>query len=322
MADKESILLEGLRDSYPKWRSLLHSRFNLLFYGYGSKIPLLSDFADEGLTDGYVVRIEGYMASPRGMSGASILHRCLLGVFDFIFRHALVANDATLLEVARKLAQLSQYHSRTSRSPTRIYLVIDNIERLVEYGGDEVLECLAVIVAASPTIHLVASVDHQRSALMGNILESFAFLNIPVHTRLDYTREVMAFNGRALPAWTGLGGGRGEGCTAYGGAGLAVVLKSLTPNHLNLLKHLALLLLDTSEPDGTVPFDTLLKVTKRKAIASNHVKLKSLLTELIDHRVVIQRRAPTTGAQTYHMPYGKKQIEVISQGDFDSVDKV
>ncbi|KAF4755814.1 Origin recognition complex subunit 2, partial [Perkinsus olseni] len=99
------------------------------------------------------------------------------------------------------------------------------------------------------------------------------------------------------------------------------VLKSLTPNHLNLLKHLALLLLDTSEPDGTVPFDTLLKVTKRKAIASNHVKLKSLLTELIDHRVVIQRRAPTTGAQTYHMPYGRKQIEVISQGDFDSVDK-
>ncbi|KAF4757312.1 Origin recognition complex subunit 2 [Perkinsus olseni] len=266
-------------------------------------------------------------------------------------------------------AQLSQYHSRTSRSPTRIYLVgapslpcqsacltteglpflicvgrgpvfafsisvfrvlvrfpreqvIDNIERLVEYGGEEVLECLAVIVAASPTIHLVASVDHHRSALMGNILETFAFLNIPVHTRLDYTRELMAFNGRALPAWTGLGGGRGEGCTAYGGAGLAVVLKSLTPNHLNLLKHLALLLLDTSEPDGTVPFDTLLKVTKRKAIASNHVKLKSLLTELIDHRVVIQRRAPTTGAQTYHMPYGKKQIEVISQGDFDSVDKV
>ncbi|EER13397.1 origin recognition complex protein subunit 2, putative [Perkinsus marinus ATCC 50983] len=322
MTDMSSSAVEAMRDRYPTWRSLLHSRFNLLFYGYGSKTPLLSDFADEGLDDGYVVRIEGYMASPRGMNGASILHRCLLGIFDFVFRHALVANDATLLEIARKLAQLSQYHARTSSTPTRIYLVIDNMERLVEYGGDEVLQCLGTIVAGSPTIHLIASVDHHRSALMGNILETFAFVNIPVHTRLDYNREVMAFNDRVLPTWTGLGGGLGEGSTVYGGSGLAVVLKSLTPNHLNLLKHLALLLMESSEPDGTVHFDTLLKVTKRKAIASNHVKLKSLLTELIDHRVVIQRRSPTTGAQMYHMPYGKKQIEVIGQGDFDAVDKV
>ncbi|KAF4651311.1 Origin recognition complex subunit 2 [Perkinsus chesapeaki] len=250
-------VVESMRHKYPVWASLLHSQFNLLFYGYGSKIPLLTDFADQALGSGYVVRIEGYKASPRGANGASILHRCLLGIFDFVFRHALAANDATLTELARKLAQLSQFHARTSEAPTRIYLVlkwgkpiVDNLERLVEYGGEEVLESLGSLVAASPTIHLIASVDHHRSALMGSALEQLAFVNVPVHTRIDYIKEVTEFNGKVLPTWAGLGGGFGDGGAAYGGAGLAMVLKSLTPNHLNLLKHLAILLVESSDGDG------------------------------------------------------------------------
>lgn len=169
-----SSAVEAMRDRYPTWRSLLHSRFNLLFYGsvidvrytwdsvrrrYGSKTPLLSDFADEGLDDGYVVRIEGYMASPRGMSSTPVatsstalylLPRWSFNTTPMSARNLRfhisacsrcqrcdLAGDCTKIGTMHDSgyphssfrcflpqAQLSQYHAKTSSTPTRIYLVI------------------------------------------------------------------------------------------------------------------------------------------------------------------------------------------------------
>jgi origin recognition complex subunit 2 len=50
---------------YPEWHRRLLAGFNLLFYGFGSKMSLLREFALSECTMGPIVEVNGYVATTR-----------------------------------------------------------------------------------------------------------------------------------------------------------------------------------------------------------------------------------------------------------------
>lgn len=62
-----------------------------------------------------------------------------------------------------------------------------------------------------------------------------------------------------------------------------------------------------------ISISALLKITSERLIANNVMKLRSLLNELRDHEVVIQRNA-ADGGTLFHLPYDDKIVQRLKEG--------
>jgi hypothetical protein len=59
----------------------------------------------------------------------------------------------------------------------------------------------------------------------------------------------------------------------------------------------------------------LLKACKKSMIADNQIKMRSLLNELIDHRLVLNIKDKETGNEVFWLPFDKQRLEAIATGN-------
>ncbi|KAJ3092452.1 Origin recognition complex subunit 2 [Quaeritorhiza haematococci] len=213
---------------FPQWYFELKSGFNLLFYGFGSKVELLNDFARKFLRDGPVMIIEGFHPN---MSFNVILQDLLEKVLD---PPTIPSNIVDQVALARKYFENPEQAKPAgkksgNRKFQRLYILIHNIdgENLRSEKSQSTLSMLASI----PGIHMLASIDHINAHLMwDNVRHSrFNWILHDATTFEPYTRETTFENQLMVKANT----------AELGVRRVLFVFKSLTGNAKKVFKILA-----------------------------------------------------------------------------------
>jgi len=285
-------------EQFPSWLRLLQRGFSVLVQGVGSKKQLLRDFADKSL-------------KPAGL-------RCVhMNVFDARFSFCLCLRG--LLEQvypnAHRSANSADALAATVRSAVAspeskpVCLVVHSLENLPKHH----IIALASL-AASPGVHLVASIDSIWSPLAWDCrcLKDFNFAFKEVQCFAGYEVEATARHPRGLPPWCGLGADKRRTPKAS----LSLVMKSLTNNHRELVEAMAEEQLEAENSAG-ISIPALLKVSTDRLIALSVPKLKGLLNELIDHEVVVQRgcSASVTSQALFALPFDERTLQQLRDGE-------
>jgi len=168
-------------------------------------------------------------------------------------------------------------------------------------------------LAASPGVHLVASTDSIWAPLAwdARCLKDFNFCREEVNTFAGYEVEATARHPRGLPAWSGLG----QDKRRTPKASLSLVMRSLTNNHRELVQAMAERQLEPDSHAG-ISMSALLKVSTDRMIAASVPKLRSLLNELRDHEVVVQRGCSSvlTAQVLFYLPFDERTLEKLADG--------
>jgi hypothetical protein len=177
------------------------------------------------------------------------------------------------------------------------------------------------LLVASPGVHVVASTDSILAPLAWNsrCLKDFKFVREEVNTFAGYEVEATARHPRGLPPWSGLGQGKRQTPKAS----LSLVMRSLTNNHRELVQAMAERQLESESHSG-ISLSALLKVSTDLMIAASVPKLRSLLNELRDHEVVVQRghSSAATAQVLFYLPFDERTLERLAEGkSLDSDDE-
>eukprot|EP01017_Pseudomicrothorax_dubius_P043695 TRINITY_DN7324_c0_g1_i4.p1 TRINITY_DN7324_c0_g1~~TRINITY_DN7324_c0_g1_i4.p1 ORF type:complete len:201 (+),score=70.04 TRINITY_DN7324_c0_g1_i4:677-1279(+) len=158
---------------------------------------------------------------------------------------------------------------------------------------------------ATERLSLVASIDNVRfpTLLTPDAITSFNFLWIPAHTYDVFDNEVN-------PTETLLQN-KGE----KGMDSLKFIFKSLNQNQKEVLKVMAEYHLRNPEERGLTMSDLLHK-SIGNMIVSNETQLKEILLELVDHKVIVERRGE--GAVTYlGLNLSKQNLAALAKGEME-----
>ena len=208
------------------------------------------------------------------------------------------------------------------RSNAKIFVLVDSIDGSVLRAHQEFLS----EVASKPNVHLCASVDHSKVGLLWSPPQTrrFRWIWMEANTYLPYTQEVKDL----VPFWRDLIEGRTDA------AALSLkTLGSFTDKHRELVKLMAKMQLDmlqvatkkskTGDDENQDPKTAgqirsleLLKWSKKLMIADSLPKLKNILQELLDHRLVMDAKERETGNELFWLPFDRQRLENVAEGNF------
>lgn len=303
--DAEGIQTEEKPKSerFAAWLELLQRGYSLLVQGVGSKKQLLQDFAEEKLKPAGLIRVHMHAFDARFS-----LCECFKSLLETIFPKATRTGvSAEALGAAVCAAVVSEQRP--------ICILVHSLE-LLPRNHIVILSSLA----ATPGVYFVASVDSIWAPLAWDprCLKDFEFCREEWDTFVGYEAESTARYPHGLPPWTGLGHDRQRAPKAS----LSLVLRSLTNNHRELVQAMAKKQLESSNRTG-ISLSALLRETTEQMIAASVPKLKSLLKELKDHEVIVQRNSSAASAQMlFSLPFTDRVLQRLVQStDLDSDDE-
>ncbi|KAJ2348024.1 Origin recognition complex subunit 2, partial [Coemansia sp. RSA 2618] len=148
---KELALLESLhRRQFRQWYFELSCGFNIVFYGYGSKRRLINTFASQVGTDAPVAIINGYFPT---LNLKQTLEKIAVEVLELNITTGSAADIAALIH---------GYFESSSCTVDQMYLVVHNIDGPCLRKHQAAL----AVLASSPRINLLASIDHIEAPLI------------------------------------------------------------------------------------------------------------------------------------------------------------
>ncbi|KAI9488062.1 origin recognition complex subunit 2-domain-containing protein [Zychaea mexicana] len=294
-ADDIATLFSMHKLHFNEWYFKLHAGFNLLLYGYGSKRRLVNDFVQSSMTDGVVLMINGFFPSITIKASLSKL------VVD-----ALDVTASPPAQMQDLVALISNYFMDENRSYERLYLIVHNIDgsTLRNERSQQALSMLA----DTPNIHLIATIDHINAGLLWDNVKTsrFNWLWHDATTFDDYLVET-SFENSLLMRSGELGGARG----------IQYVLRSLTSNGRGVFRVLAEHQLMEMEMEGNdtaranesmgLPYHRYYDACRESFLVSNDTQLRSLLTEFIDHKIIHAKRS-ADGTEVFYIPLDKSTL--------------
>mmetsp|Transcript_87156 Transcript_87156/g.154313 ORF Transcript_87156/g.154313 Transcript_87156/m.154313 type:complete len:505 (-) Transcript_87156:249-1763(-) len=288
-----------------KWLRRLRMGFSLLLEGVGSKCGLLDCFADQVLrpSGADIARVDAFdvRASLQGFLREILTAQVPAGQ----------CKGGTSVE-SLALAVRATREAMPQTAPP-LAIVVLNLEAFPMSQ----LAALAML-ASSPRIMLVASVDHMWAPLAWSteVLKDFNFCREQVDTFEGYEVELKGkYPGNQPPSWCDPSADRQQESKVS----IGLVLKSLTNNHRELCEVMAKNQLSGGAANGISGSD-LLAIAEDRMIASNVTKLRSLLNELTDHEIVVQR-ASSDGGTLYWIPWKERALRKMANGESpDAID--
>eukprot|EP01083_Nonionella_stella_P144680 452132_1 len=281
-------LTKQYESEFEKWYLDLKSDFNLLFYGVGSKKLLLQKFVRKFCTDGPLYIVNGYFPAVSIRDILKEISREIIPRYDPFAPKNMYAPgvDAHAALIARYFDSEQAVHP--------LYILINNID------GKPLRTTQAQIalslLANSKRIHMIASYDHVRSPLLwdGRMLDQFSWCQRCVHTFRPYSMEgscVEEVVAGSLESRT---------------TGIEYILRSLTPNHREILKVLAEEQLTNGLSEG-IPFPKFLELCLDIMLINSDVAFRAHLKEMTDHGLIEVRRG-RDGAKMHVIPYPETAI--------------
>ncbi|OXV09629.1 hypothetical protein Egran_02606 [Elaphomyces granulatus] len=319
--EEKDFLLELHRRSFPQWNFEFSEQFNICLYGYGSKRRLVLEFAD-WLHDRYapspptIVVVNGYKPN---LSIRSIFATIVGAILGSDTPSKLGAQPTEVLEFLQSAV-------RSRRSQSRVMVLIHSIDapplRRMAH------QALLARLAATPSIHLLATADTPNFSLMWDLTlrDQFNFAFHDCTTFAAYEAE-----------WTvvdevhQLFGRRGHRINGRDGVGF--VLKSLPENARSLYRILLIELLSAAgglagsddedagenavrreeggaRREAVIEFRTLYQKASEEFIASSEMMFRTLLKEFHDHQMITSRM-DASGAEILGVPLSREEMEGV-----------
>ena len=286
------LLYEEYKQLYPYWLFQISNGFSILLYGVGSKQKLLEDFRRECLSESCHLVINGFFP---GLTIKQVLTKLSSEVFghagtfkspvdqaQFITRE--LKTNVQSKSKAAGSGKARQTSGASSSLPSEIFLVIHNIDGQM-LRGDTAQTALSIL-AQSPSIHVIASVDHINAPLLWDHkkLSRFNWLWHDTTTYEPYLDETSYENSLLVQQ---------SGSLAL--SSLIHVTSSLTPNARGVFELLVRYQLEhrSSENEGGylgMSFHDCYLKCREKFLVSSDVTLRSQLTEFKDHKLVRSRK--------------------------------
>ena len=175
LGEEAEVLLETYRGKYCEWFLLLKEGFNLILTGFGSKRLLLSQFAEEWLSDERTLIIPGFFPEITTRTIASSL------------KNLLDADGTDAQSLRSSAANLSK----------DVFLVIHSIDRLLSSNSPSLNQLVtSLILSSDGHLHLVASTDHVNAGILWdtkdkNMMNLFCF-NCPTYQSFRMEREYLS----------------------------------------------------------------------------------------------------------------------------------
>ncbi|KAJ2698182.1 Origin recognition complex subunit 2 [Coemansia sp. IMI 209128] len=286
-------LLEKLhRRQFRQWFFEMTCGFNLVFYGYGSKRRLMNSLATELATDAPAVIINGFFPTLNLKQSLEKVVSEVIGIGD------------TTGTVADLASLIHGYFESKSREVKEMYFVVHNIDGPCLRKHQAAL----AVLASSPSIHLLASIDHIEAPLIWDSSTTTRF-NWAWHdltTFEPYTVETSYEN-------------FASDTTEIGPRGVLHVLASLTENTKSIFRILAeyqiaeSVMGDAATKMPAMAYSAYFAACRDQFLVSSELTFRSQLTEFRDHKV-IQSRHAADGTESVHIPLDAATLGTILEG--------
>lgn len=262
-------LYEEYTSLYPYWLLQMHSGFNILLYGLGSKKRLIEDFCKNCLHGSCHLVVNGFFPGLTVKQILSNLSSDLLGHSGSFKSHSEHAQFIT-----------STLEKRSGKdAPREVFLLIHNLDGPML--RNERAQAALSLLAVSQHIHIVASVDHINAALLWDQikLSHFNWLWHDVTTFEPY-REETSYENSLLVQHSG----------SLALSSLTHVMKSLTPNARGIFELLAKYQLEHKKEAERnyqgLSFSECYRRCREKFLVNSDLTLRAQLTEFRDHKLV------------------------------------
>lgn len=159
------------RSRFLYWHSDLRAGYNLCFYGYGSKMELIDEFA--AYSNKLVIRIEGFNVNFNFQTTLELLNE--------------IVEPISFKNIEEKIAQIKNYFSSDNRIYDSLLMVIHNLDGPT-FRDTRNLNHLAELVSA-PNIHLITSVDNINFPILldHELKNKYNFIWYEITTFRSYT---------------------------------------------------------------------------------------------------------------------------------------
>ncbi|KAG4097569.1 ORC2-domain-containing protein [Neocallimastix lanati (nom. inval.)] len=301
--------------NFQQWYFELVMGFNLAFYGFGSKINLLTKFAKEMLNESPVFVINGF-------SPAVSIKAILNGISEQILKYT-----GVLGTVQEQISRIEDYFTDEKRKIKKIFLLIHNIDG-INLRNDKTQTTLSLI-AAIPNVHLIASIDHINASFLWDNAKVYRYNFIwhDITTFESYTIETSFENSFMLQK------------NQLDARGVMHVLSCLTSNGRKIFRVLAEhQIISEAESHSIEDTDNIgegLSLSKNnnnstphtsyeslglshsayynlcleKFLVSNETTFRTQLTEFKDHKIIY--RKVTANSDVYYIPLSATVLSEI-----------
>jgi origin recognition complex subunit 2 len=283
---------------FPQWRLELDQDHNLLFHGYGSKLNVLTKFADEFLSDMPVVTIHGFFPT---LSLKDVLARVGSDVLDMDLKG----------QIQDQAQKILDYFSQENRAVESICFLVHNIDGEALQG--EAFQQTLSSLASHEHIKVIASMDHVRTALMwdSSKMLRFNWVHHDISTFELYIKETDFENCLIL------------GGDDHGSRGAKFVLASLTQNSKDIFRILANEQLKSTKKsksrskqrqlaENGLSFDQFYNQCREKLLVRSRAMFKSQLQEFRDHKI-IQSAKGSDGAEHLYIDMANDELNELME---------
>ncbi|KAB8236033.1 origin recognition complex subunit 2 [Aspergillus alliaceus] len=315
---EKAFLLDLHHRSFSQWNFEFEQGYNICLYGYGSKRPLLQDFADwlyqkNSSAPPSIVVVNGHTPN---ISIRSIFATIVTAVLGADIPSKMGSQPIEVLELLQSVLK-----SRSSQRPITVLINSIDAPPLRRAANQALLARLA----ATPKIHLLVTADTPNHLLMWDISLrdqlNFVFHDCttfaPFDTEFDVVEEVHNLLGR-------------KGRRVGGKEGVEFVLKSLPENAQNLYRLLLTEIIsmfdeghnsddemgggvgregDARDEVG-IEFRMLYQKATEEFIASSEMMFRTLLKEFHDHQMITSRLDPS-GMEILSVPLPRDEMEGV-----------
>jgi len=286
-------LLAMYKTQWDKWMFLLGNGFNLLFTGFGSKKRVIEEFCMSKLNWGGLIVVNGFF---KGMKVASIL----TGISEKVLKGKVTRGRDNFTHVTN----ICNHMDNSDSVVDCIFLVLHNMDS--ENLSSSESQYLLALLSSHPKIHIIGSIDHYNAELLWctRTLELFCWFKCQTPTFEPYL-EVM----QECPEKDYLTETIND--TTRMARGVNHVLESLTPSHVDILQALGEECIERVV-DG-LTFKEWLTISEEQMLATTDVQFRQKLEELVDHELVLKRKAKGDEELKYYIPQN-----VLQYLDLDS----
>ncbi|KAJ3333047.1 Origin recognition complex subunit 2 [Blyttiomyces sp. JEL0837] len=152
---------------FTQWQIELSQGFNIILYGYGSKLRLITKFKEMCCTAQPVLTVHGYM--PTANIARDVLGKIAMGISGKEASSGATSTTTkfSLTNPSAVIDEIAAYFNNPNRNFDHIYLLIHNIDGAA-IRDEKSQGLLSGLIAACPSgsIRLVASVDHINATFM------------------------------------------------------------------------------------------------------------------------------------------------------------
>ncbi len=265
-------LFKEHQSTYRYWLFQMSHGFNILLYGLGSKKALLDDFCKKFLSSSCYLVVNGFFPGVTIKNILTLLSSELLdhsGTFKSNEEHA----------------HFIQKSLEDKSKKQEIFLVVHNIDGSM-LRPDSTQTPLSIL-AHSPSIHVLATIDHINAPLIWDHkkLSRFNWLWHDVTTYSKYREESSYENSLVV-----------QKSSSLELSSLIHVTRSLTPNARSIFEILARYQLEKKNCPETsrlgMSFNDLYRQCREKFLVNSDLTLRTQLTEFRDHKLLKSRKGP------------------------------